>query len=81
MRNYIIDSDARLVFPYLKEGRYSLRITVDGNRNGIVDAGSLLEHRQPEKVVYYKLDGNKYIMLPKASEIDQTVDFQTLINK
>lgn len=81
LRNYIIDSDATLVFPYLKEGRYSLRITVDGNRNGIVDAGSLLEHRQPEKVVYYKLNGNKYIMLPKASEIDQTVDFQTLINK
>lgn len=80
LRSYVVESDAKLVFPYLKEGRYSLRITVDGNRNSIVDTGSLLEHRQPERVVYYKLNGNRYIMLPKASEIDQSIDFQKLIN-
>lgn len=80
LRSYVVESDAKLVFPYLKEGRYSIRITVDGNRNSIVDTGSLLEHRQPERVVYYKLNGNRYIMLPKASEIDQSIDFQKLIN-
>lgn len=80
LRSYIVESDTKLVFPYLKEGRYSLRITVDGNRNSIVDTGSLLEHRQPERVVNYKLNGNRYIMLPKASEIDQSIDFQKLIN-
>ncbi len=80
LRSYVVESDTKLVFPYLKEGRYSLRITVDGNRNSIVDTGSLLEHRQPERVVYYKLNGNRYIMLPKASEIDQSIDFQKLIN-
>ena len=80
LRSYVVESDTKLVFPYLKEGRYSLRITVDGNRNSIVDTGSLLEHRQPERVVYYKLSGNRYIMLPKASEIDQSIDFQKLIN-
>lgn len=80
LRSYVVESDTKLVFPYLKEGRYSIRITVDGNRNSIVDTGSLLEHRQPERVVYYKLNGNRYIMLPKASEIDQSIDFQKLIN-
>lgn len=80
LRSYVVEFDTKLVFPYLKEGRYSIRITVDGNRNSIVDTGSLLEHRQPERVVYYKLNGNRYIMLPKASEIDQSIDFQKLIN-
>lgn len=79
LNSYVIDSDQNLKFPYLATGRYALRITVDGNRNSVVDTGSLLEHRQPEKVVYYKLNGDKYILVPKASEIEQTVDLQSLI--
>lgn len=79
IRSYIIDSDVSLSFPYLKEGRYYVRLTIDGNRNSIVDTGSLLEHRQPEKVVYYKINGDKYIRVPKASEIEQTVDIQALL--
>ena len=56
LRSYIIDSDQTLVFPYLKAGKYSIRITEDLNRNGIVDTGILLEHKQPEKVRFYKLE-------------------------
>ncbi|MBQ6821878.1 MAG: Ig-like domain-containing protein, partial [Bacteroidales bacterium] len=44
LRSYIIDKDCTLEFPYLKEGRYTIRFTDDGNRNSIVDTGSLLEH-------------------------------------
>lgn len=75
LRSYIIDSDQTLVFPYLKAGKYSIRITEDLNRNGIVDTGILLEHKQPEKVRFYKLeDGTFLIDIPEMTEIDQNID-------
>lgn len=78
LRSYIIDSDSDLVFPYLKEGRYSIRITDDGNRNSIVDTGSILEHRQPEMVKFYEINGDSYILLPPATELDQTIEMSEL---
>ena len=36
LRSYTISGDTELRFPYLKEGKYSIRITEDLNRNGIV---------------------------------------------
>jgi len=80
IRSYVITSGGRLTFPYLKEGKYRVRITDDGNMNSIVDTGSLLEHRQPETVVFYTIGGERLIMIPKASEIDQTVDVSKLFN-
>ena len=75
MRSYIIDRDQTLIFPYLKAGKYSIRITEDLNRNGIVDTGILLEHKQPEKVRFYKLeDGTFLIDIPEMMEIDQNID-------
>ena len=75
LRSYIIDSDQTLVFPYLKAGKYSIRITEDFNRNGIVDTGILLEHKQPEKVRFYKLeDGTFLIDIPEMMEIEQNID-------
>ena len=81
LRSHIIDSDRTLSFPYLKEGRYRVRITDDGNRNSIVDTGSLLERRQPEKVVYYTVGRDKFIAVPKASEIEQRVNLGKLFAK
>lgn len=46
LRTKIITSDTKVVFNYLKEGKYRVRITEDSNNNSIVDTGSLLEHRQ-----------------------------------
>jgi len=75
LRSYIIDDDQTLVFPYLKAGKYSVRITEDLNRNGIVDTGILLEHKQPEKVRFYKLeDGTFLIDIPEMMELEQTID-------
>lgn len=73
-RKYIIDKDCTLSFPYLKEGQYCLRLTEDVNRNSFVDTGSILENRQPEKVVFYKLRGDKYIRILESAELTQTVD-------
>ena len=75
LRSYIIDTDQDLIFPYLKAGKYSVRITEDINRNGLVDTGILLEHKQPEKVRFYKLeDGTLLIDVPEMVEIEQKID-------
>lgn len=75
LRSYIIDKDSTLPFPYLKAGKYSIRITEDVNRNGIVDTGNLLEKKQPEKVLFYKLeDGSFLIDIPEMTELEQNID-------
>ncbi|MDE5731968.1 MAG: Ig-like domain-containing protein [Bacteroidales bacterium] len=75
LRSYIIDKNSTLVFPYLRAGKYSIRITEDLNRNGLVDTGDLLGHKQPEKVRFYKLmDGTFLIDIPEMTDLEQTVD-------
>ena len=79
LRSYIIDTDQTLLFPYLKAGKYSLRLTEDVNRNGIVDTGNLLEKKQPEKVLFYKLeDGTDLIDIPEKTELMQTIDVEAM---
>ena len=79
IRSYIIDKDTTLPFPYLKAGKYSIRITEDINRNGLVDTGILLEHKQPEKVRYYKLaDGTFLIDIPEMTELEQNIDLSEM---
>lgn len=75
LRTYITEQDGTLVFPYLRAGKYSIRITEDLNRNGLVDTGILLEHKQPEKVRFYKLeDGTFLIDIPEMTELEQAID-------
>ena len=75
IRSFIVDHDHTLVFPYLKAGKYSLRFTEDVNKNGIVDTGNLLEHKQPEKVLFYELeDGTNLIDIPEMTELEQNID-------
>ena len=79
LRQYIVEGDQTLIFPYLKAGKYSIRITEDLNRNGIVDTGILLERKQPEKVRFYKLeDGTFLIDIPEMMEIEQSLDVQAM---
>lgn len=79
LRTFIIDSDTSLLFPYLKSGNYSIRITEDLNRNGIVDTGNLLEHKQPEKVRFYKLDDGTFIIdIPEMTELQQDIDMEEM---
>lgn len=82
MRSYIIEKDTKLLFPYLKSGKYSVRITEDINKNGIVDTGNLLEHRQPEKVIFYKLrDGSEVLTVKESTEMEQRIDLGKLFAK
>ena len=75
LRSFIVDQDKTLLFPYLKAGKYAIRITEDYNKNGLVDTGNLLEHRQPEKVRFYKLSDGKFLIdIPEMTELEQNID-------
>jgi len=79
LRQYIIDENTTLDFPYLKEGKYTIRITSDENRNSIVDTGSLLNHLQPERVRFWKDEnGNEILAIPPGSEVSQVLDFKEI---
>lgn len=78
LRSYTVEADRSLVFPYLKEGRYCIRVTSDFNRNGIVDTGSLLERRQPEQVEFLQFGEGKFLEIPASSEITQELNVKTL---
>ena len=75
LRTYIIGKDQTLVFPYLRAGKYSIRITEDLNRNGLVDTGNVLEKKQPEKVLFYKLENDESLIeIPEMTELEQDID-------
>lgn len=79
IRSFIVENDKTLLFPYLRTGKYSIRITEDINRNGIVDTGNLLEHKQPEKVRFYKLDDGTFLIdIPEMSELEQHIDIEEM---
>ena len=80
LRSFVTDRDGTLHFPYIKAGRYSIRITEDRNRNSIIDTGSLLEHRQPEQVVFLDFSGSNYIKIPASVELTQSVDVGALFH-
>lgn len=81
LRSYVVDSDQTLLFPYLKAGKYCIRITEDVNRNSIVDSGSLFEHRQPEKVLFYKTKDDNTIEILESTEMEQKVNMYQLFNE
>ncbi len=78
-RTFIADQDTSLRCPYLKAGKYQIRITEDRNRNNIFDMGNLLAHRQPERVIFFESEpGKKVLEIPERSEVEQEIDIKTL---
>ncbi len=53
IRELPLGEDQMVYFDYLSPAIYYIRLIYDENANGQWDAGSFLERRQPEKVVYY----------------------------
>ncbi len=78
IRSFIIEKDGPVLFPYLKAGSYCVRMTEDINRNNIVDTGNLLEHRQPEKVRFFKVDDKFLINVLEKAEMVWDVDMEEL---
>jgi hypothetical protein len=78
IRSFMVDADQTLVFPYVKAGKYCIRITEDSNKNGLVDTGSILEHRQPEKVKFYKIKDDFLLDIPERTEYEQKINMEEL---
>ena len=78
IRSFIIDKDGAVVFPYLKAGSYCIRMTEDVNRNNIIDTGNLLEHKQPEKVRFYKVNDQFLIRVLEKAEMVWNVNMEEL---
>ena len=78
IRSFIVESDQTVLFPYVKAGKYCVRITEDRNSNGLVDTGNVLEHRQPEKVRFFKIKDQFLIEIPERTEYVQQIDLEEL---
>ena len=78
IRSFIVDGDQTVFFPYVRAGKYCVRLTEDRNKNGLVDTGNLLEHRQPEKVIFYKIKDQFLIDIPERTEYVQKIDMEEL---
>ena len=78
IRSFIVDADRTLTFPYVQAGKYCVRITEDRNGNGLVDTGNVLERRQPEKVIFYKIKDKFLLDIPERTEYVQQVNLEDL---
>ena len=78
IRTLIVEKDGEVLFPYLKAGNYCIRLTEDVNRNNLVDTGNLLEHRQPEKVRFFKLKDQFLIEVLEKAEMVWDVNMEEL---
>lgn len=79
LRSYVVHSSRTLDFPYLKPGKYMIRIASDQNVNGLSDTGNLLAHRQPEPVRFYESSpGNKVLEIPESAEIEQHINIKEM---
>ena len=78
IRSFITDQDCSLLFPYLTAGTYCIRITEDVNRNNLVDTGNLLEHRQPEKVRFFKVEDQMMLSVLERSDMTWDVKMEEL---
>ena len=78
IRSFEVDADQSVLFPYVKAGKYCIRITEDRNGNGLVDTGNVLEHRQPEKVMFFKIQDNFLLDIPERTEYVQQLNMEEL---
>ena len=78
IRSFTVNSDQTVIFPYVTPGKYCIRLTEDRNKNGLVDTGSILEHRQPEKVIFFKINDQFLINIPERTEYTQKIDMEEL---
>jgi hypothetical protein len=75
-------TDTIVTFPYLKPGKYTIRITEDLNDNGFWDTGDVLARRQPERVRVFKLpSGSSVIELKDKMEVTQIINVENLLNQ
>jgi len=79
LRSYTVNTSRTIEIPYLKPGKYLIRLTHDANGNGFADTGNLLGKKQPEKVRFFKVKHDTNIFeIPEAFDIEQDIDIKTI---
>jgi uncharacterized protein (DUF2141 family) len=53
VRETKISGATTATFEVLPPGTYRLKLIADENKNGVWDSGNYLQHKQPERVIYY----------------------------
>ncbi len=82
LRTHYVKKDTTVVIPYLKAGKYAIRITGDMNGNGLWDTGNVTLGRQAEKVRMFRLPaGGSLLELAEKMELTQTMDIEQVINQ
>jgi hypothetical protein len=64
------DANGKVIFDYLKEGKYLLRVVIDRNGNKRWDTGDFLQRLQPEEIKYLPQELN----LKQNFDIEQDVE-------
>ena len=81
IRTLYLQANEKGIFPYLKDGAYTLRITEDRNRNGVWDTGSVKDRLQPERVRFFNFDsGRDLIEIKDARELEQIIDINKIFS-
>ncbi len=80
-RKYEVLEDGTYHFPYISDGKYSIRLTEDRNKNGLFDSGNLLKWQQAERMKLYKLpDGSSKFEFKEQMDVIQDIDLQTIFD-
>lgn len=53
LKTKILDDSKKVIFNFLKPGKYKIRVIFDENVNNIWDTGNLLKKVQPERIIYF----------------------------
>jgi len=82
LRTHHLNADSTLVIPYLKAGKYTIRITGDMNGNGFWDTGNVSRRKQAERVRMFNFPGGGSLLdLAEKMELTQTLDVEQVINQ
>ena len=82
LRSHRVNSDTTVVIPYLKAGKFALRIIGDTNGNGFWDTGNVMKRAQAEKVRMFRFPGGGSLLeLAEKMELTQTIDIEQVLNQ
>jgi uncharacterized protein (DUF2141 family) len=75
----VVNGNEKIVFQYLNAGNYRIRVIEDLNKNGKWDAGSYLNKRQAERVLFLTFTNDDNVLEIKSNwEHEQTIDANML---
>ena len=77
----IVSGSEKVVFRYLGDGNYRIRVIEDLNENGRWDTGKYMEKQQPERVMFVVFsNGDDFLEVKSNWEHEQTIDISELFS-